>query len=319
MKYGKLGNTDIEVSKICLGCMSFGKPGTMHEWTLEEPESEKIMLHAFEQGINFFDTANRYSQGTSEEYVGNIVKRNLKRDDVILASKVYFNPGKLSRAAINREIEGTLKRLSTDYLDLYIIHRFDYETPMEETMEALNQLVVDGKVRALGASAMYGYQFHNLQNIAKDNGWAPFQSMQNHYNLIYREDERELIPVCQQFNVSLTPYSPLAAGRLTRLDWHTDTLRSKTDTTAVRKYDATEAQDYEIVKRVHEIAEKYGVKMQQIALAWQWARGVLSPVIGTTKTSHIDDAVGALKITLSEEDLLYLEEPYIPHKIMGAR
>lgn len=186
-------------------------------------------------------------------------------------------------------------------------------------MEALNQLVVDGKVRALGASAMYGYQFHNLQNIAKDNGWAPFQSMQNHYNLIYREDERELIPVCQQFNVSLTPYSPLAGGRLTRLDWHTDTLRSKTDTTAVRKYDATEAQDYEIVKRVHEIAEKYGVKMQQIALAWQWTRGVLSPVIGTTKTSHIDDAVGALKVTLSEEDLLYLEEPYIPHKIMGAR
>lgn len=319
MEYGKLGNTDIEVSKICLGCMSFGKPGTMHEWTLEEPESEKIMLHAFEQGINFFDTANRYSQGTSEEYVGNIVKRNLKRDDVILASKVYFNPGKLSRAAINREIEGTLKRLGTDYLDLYIIHRFDYETPMEETMEALNQLVVDGKVRALGASAMYGYQFHNLQNIAKDNGWAPFQSMQNHYNLIYREDERELIPVCQQFNVSLTPYSPLAAGRLTHLDWRTDTLRSKTDTTAVRKYDSTEAQDYEIVKRVHEIAEKYGVKMQQIALAWQWARGVLSPVIGTKKTSHIDDAVGALKITLSEEDLLYLEEPYIPHKIMGAR
>lgn len=264
MEYGKLGNTDIEVSKICLGCMSFGKPGTMHEWTLEEPESEKIMLHAFEQGINFFDTANRYSQGTSEEYVGNIVKRNLKRDDVILASKVYFNPGKLSRAAINREIEGTLKRLGTDYLDLYIIHRFDYETSMEETMEALNQLVVDGKVRALGASAMYGYQFHNLQNIAKDNGWAPFQSMQNHYNLIYREDERELIPVCQQFNVSLTPYSPLAAGRLTRLDWHTDTLRSKTDTTAVRKYDSTEAQDYEIVKRVHEIAEKMASKCNRL-------------------------------------------------------
>lgn len=318
MKYGKLGNTEIEVSKVCLGCMSFGERGTMHDWTLNEADSEKIIQSAFEQGINFFDTANTYSLGTSEEYLGNIVKRNFKREEVVLASKVYFNPGKLSKEAINREIEGTLHRLGTDYLDLYIIHRFDYDTPMEETMDALNQLVVDGKVRALGASAMFGYQFQNLQQVAKDNGLAQFQSMQNHYNLIYREDERELIPVCKQYNVSLTPYSPLAAGRLCRLDWHADTIRSKTDQTAVRKYDTTESQDFEIVKRVNELSNNYQVKMQQVALAWQWSKGVLSPIIGTTKISHIDDAIGALDVKLTDEDIAYLEEPYIPHQIMGA-
>ena len=318
MEYTKLGNTDIEISKLCVGCMSFGKAGTMHDWTLNESESEKLILHALSLGINFFDTANGYSAGTSEEYLGKALKKNVARDKVVIASKVYFNPGRLSSEAIHREIDGTLKRLGTDYLDLYIIHRFDYETPIEETMEALNDLVVAGKVRAIGASAMYGYQFYNMQLAAREHGWAQFQAMENHYNLLYREDERELIPICKQMGVSLMPYSPLAAGHLTRPQWNTDTLRSKTDRVAMGKYDRTEEQDMQIVTRVHELAEKYHVKMSQIALAWHWARGVASPIIGATKSTYFDDAVGALSVKLTPEDIAYLEECYLPHRIVGA-
>ena len=185
MEYTKLGNTDITISKICVGCMSFGKAGIMYDWTLDEAETETVVKHALDLGINFFDTANCYSAGTSEHYLGQALKKNIARDKVVLASKVYFNPGRLSKEAIYREIDGTLQRLETDYLDLYIIHRFDYETPVEETMEALNDLVKVGKVRALGASAMYGYQFYNMQLAAHDNGWTPFQAMENHYNLLY--------------------------------------------------------------------------------------------------------------------------------------
>ena len=246
------------------------------------------------------------------------MKKNSARDQVVIASKVYFNPGRLSSEAIHREIDGTLKRLGTDYLDLYIIHRFDYETPIEETMEALNDLVKAGKVRALGASAMYGYQFHNMQLVAKENGFAQFQAMENHYNLLYREDERELIPICKQMGVSLMPYSPLAAGHLTRPQWNTDTLRSKTDRVAMGKYDRTEEQDMHIVSRVYELAQKYGVKMQQIALAWHWAKGVASPIIGSTKVSHLEDAAKALDVKLTAEEIAYLEEPYVPHRIVGA-
>ncbi len=318
MEYTKLGTTDIEISKLCVGCMSFGKAGTMHDWTLDEDATEKVVKHALDLGFTFFDTANGYSAGTSEEYLGRAIKKNVARDKVVLASKVYFNPGRLSKEAIHREIDGTLKRLGTDYLDLYIIHRFDYDTPIEETMEALHELVKMGKVRALGASAMYGYQFYNMQLAARDNGWTPFQSMQNHYNLLYREDERELIPICKQMGVSLTPYSPLAAGHLTRPTWNTDTLRSKTDRVAMGKYDSTEEQDMQIVKRVHELAERYGVKMQQIALAWHWAKGVASPIVGATKTTYLDDAAGALDVKLTPEDVAYLEEPYVPHRIVGA-
>ena len=274
MEYAKLGNTDIEVSKLCVGCMSFGRSGTMHKWTLDEKETENIVGHALDLGINFFDTANGYSEGTSEEYLGRALKKHIARDRVVIASKVYFNPGRLSASAIHREIEGTLERLGTDYLDLYIIHRFDYETPIEETMEALNDLVVSGKVRAIGASAMYGYQFYNMQMVARDHGWAPFVAMENHYNLLYREDERELIPICRQMNVSLMPYSPLAAGHLTRPQWNSDSLRSQTDRVAMGKYDHAQKQDMEIVRRVHALSEKYGVKMQQVALAWEWAKGV---------------------------------------------
>ncbi len=318
MKYTKLGAVDIEISKLCVGCMSFGKAGTMHDWTLDENATGEVVKHALDLGINFFDTANGYSAGTSEEYLGKALKKNVARDQVVVASKVYFNPGRLSWEAIHREIDGSLKRLGTDYLDLYIIHRFDYETPIEETMEALNDLVRAGKVRALGASAMYGYQFYNMQLRARDHGWARFEAMENHYNLLYREDERELIPICRQMGVSLMPYSPLAAGRLVRPTWDADTRRSKTDRVAMGKYDRTKEQDMQIVARVQELAEKYGVKMQQIALAWQWAKGAASPIVGATKPQYLDDAVGALDVKLTDGDIAYLEAPYLPHRIVGA-
>ena len=319
MEYTTLGKTDIKISKLCVGCMSFGKPSAdFHEWTLDPQETEKMVSHALELGINFFDTANTYSHGTSEEYLGRAIKNCTSRDKVVLASKVYFTEGRLSKSAINREIDGTLKRLGTDYLDLYIIHRFDYGTPIEETMEALDGLVRAGKVRALGASAMYGYQFYNMQLCARDNNLTPFVSMQDHYNLLYREDERELIPICSQMGVSLTPYSPLAAGRLCRKEWHTDTKRSLTDKVAVSKYDGTETDDRKIVLRVAEIAEKYGTTMTRISLAWQFAKGVSSPIIGATKAKYFDDAAGSFDVKLTAEDIAYLEEPYVPHRIVGA-
>ena len=304
--------------------MSFGDNNTnFHDWTLGFEDSEKVMKHAFDLGINFFDTANCYSAGTSEEYVGKAIRNNFKRDDIFLATKVFFTAdpaekGGLSKEVINREIDGSLKRLGTDYIDLYIIHRFDYNTPVEETMEALDGLVKAGKVRNLGASAMYAYQFHNMLIAAEQNGWTKFVTMQNHYNLLYREDEREMIPVCRQYNVSLTPYSPLAAGRLSRLAWHTDTKRSMTDKTAEKKYDANEETDINIVKRVGEIAEKHSATMTQIALAWHFAKGVTAPIVGVSKLKYLDDAVGSLDISLSQNEIEYLEEAYVPHKIVGA-
>ena len=318
MKYTTLGNSGIEISRLCLGCMSFGVAGTMHDWTLDEKGTDEIVARALELGINFFDTANCYSQGTSEEFLRNTLLKRVPRDKVVLATKVYFNEGHLSREAILREIDGSLKRLGTDYVDLYIIHRFDKDTPVEETMEALDSLVKAGKVRALGASAMYGYQFYNLQMAADKGGWTRFVSMQNHYNLLYREDERELIPICNQMNVVRTPYSPLAAGRLSRAEWHTDTKRSQTDRVAISKYDSTEKEDKQIVERVRELAEKHGATMTQIALAWHWKKGVAAPIIGATKLKYLDDAAGALDVTLSDEEVSYLEEPYIPHRIVGA-
>lgn len=319
MQYTKLGNSGIEISRLCLGCMSFGDPASrMHAWTLDPAKSEEIIKHALDLGINFFDTANCYSAGTSEEYLGRAIRNNVARDKVVLASKVYFNEGNLSKTAIACEIDGTLRRLGTDYLDLYIIHRFDYGTPVEETMEALHGLVKAGKVRALGASAMYGYQFYTMQLAARDNGWTPFVSMQDHYNPLYREDERELIPVCRQMNVALTPYSPLAAGRVARADWSADTLRSRTDKVAQGKYDSTEEADKAIAARVNELAGKYGATMTQITLAWHFAKGVSAPIIGATKTKYLDDAVGAFDVPLTAEDVAYIDEPYQPHKIVGA-
>lgn len=318
VSFVKVGHTDIEISQICIGAMSFGKAGTLHDWTLDEKESEAIIKYALDKGLNFFDTANIYSAGTSEEYLGKALKKFAKREEVIISSKVYFNKGILSRKAILREIDGSLKRLGTDYLDIYIIHRFDYTTPILETMEALHETIKAGKVRALGASAMYGYQFANMQQVAKDNNLTPFSIMQNHYNLLYREDERELIPICKQQGVTLMPYSPLASGRLARAEWKSDTIRSKTDKTAMGKYDKTEAQDKIIAQRVNELAKKKGVAMSQISLAWLLSKGAGSPIIGANKTKYIDEAVGAMSVKLSANEIAYLEEAYIPHNIVGA-
>lgn len=319
MEYTTLGKSGIEISRLCVGCMSFGDPARkMHAWTLNPEESEEIIKHALHLGINFFDTANCYSAGTSEEYLGKALKENVARDKVVIATKVYFNEGHLSGEAIPREVDGSLKRLGTDYVDLLIIHRFDYGTPVEETMEALHKVVQSGKVRAIGASAMYGYQFAKLQETAEKNGWTKFVSMQNHYNLLYREDERELIPICSEQGVVLTPYSPLAAGRLSRPNWSADTLRSQTDVTAKGKYDSTMDADMEIVKRVAALAEKKGCTMSQIALAWQFTKGVTAPIIGATKAKYFDDAAGSFLISLSEEEIKDLEEMYLPHKIVGA-
>lgn len=319
MEFTKLGNSDIEISRFCVGCMSFGDPASkMHEWTLNPQESENIIKHALNLGINFFDTANCYSAGTSEEYLGRALWKNTARNNVVLATKVYFNEGKLSKEAIPREVDGALERLGTDYIDLLVIHRFDYDTPVEETMEALHKVVKSGKVRAIGASAMYGYQFMNMQQAAEKNGWTKFVSMQNHYNLLYREDERELIPICKEQNVSRIPYSPLAAGRLSRSTWSADTLRSRTDVTAKGKYDKTQESDMEIVRRVSELAEKKAVTMTQIALAWQFAKGVAAPIIGATKAKYLSDAVGSFDVKLTQQEITYLEEAYIPHNIVGA-
>ena len=319
MQYIQLGNSGIKVSRLCLGCMSFGDPASrMHAWTLDPDRSEVVIRHALDLGINFFDTANTYSAGTSEEYLGRAIKNNVARDKVVLASKVYFNEGHLSKAAIGREIDGTLRRLGTDYLDLYIIHRFDYGTPVEETMEALHGLVRAGKVRALGASAMYGYQFYNMQLCARDNGFTPFVSMQNHYNPLYREDERELIPVCRQMNVALTPYSPLAAGRCARPGWTADTLRSKTDQVAKGKYDSTEEQDARVAAAIRAVAEAHGATMTQVTLAWHYAKGVASPIIGATKEAYLDDAAGAFDVKLTAEEIARIDADYVPHAIVGA-
>lgn len=278
-----------------------------------------MIRHALDLGMNFFDTANCYSHGTSEEYLGSALRRiGVRREDVVIASKVYFNDGFLSRKAIMREIEGTLRRLQTDYLDLYQIHRFDYQTPVEETMQALHDLVRQGKVRAIGASAMYGYQFHNMQICAEQNGWTLFSTLQNHYNLIYREDERELIPVAEQYGVSRIPYSPLAGGHLTHPGWESGTKRSDTDKTLRSKYDHAKENDMLVIGRVAEFAERLGITMTEVALAWQYKRGVAAPIVGATNSKHFDDAVRAVDLTLSDEDAAFLEEPYRAHEVVGA-
>ena len=320
MKYTTLGNTGIEVSRICVGCMSYGKASEdFHPWTLDPEQSTAMIRHAIDLGVNFFDTANVYSFGTSEEYLGRALRSiGIPRDKVVIASKVFFNEGHLSREAILREIDGTLKRLGTDYLDLYQIHRFDYGTPVEETLETLDGLVKAGKVRALGASAMFGYQFQNMQVCAEKNGWTQFSTMQNHYNLIYREDERELIPVCRQYGVSLIPYSPLASGHLSHLGWESGTPRSNTDRTMRKKYDHARENDLQVIDRVAGLADRRGVTMSEIALAWLFAKGVAAPIVGATKIPHFDAAVRSVDLELSADEILFLEEPYRAHEVIGA-
>ena len=320
MKYTELGNTGIRVSRICAGCMSYGRASEDFQlWTLDPDQTREMVKHALDLGVNFFDTSNNYAFGTSEEYLGKALHDlGVRRDEVVIASKVYFNEGHLSAEAIRREIDGTLRRLGTDYLDLYQIHRFDYATPIEETMQALDALVRAGKVRAIGASSMYGYQFHNMQLAAERNGWTLFSTLQNHYNLLYREDEHELIPVARQYGVSLIPYSPLAGGHLTRAEWNSDSKRSETDRVVRRKYDHAKERDLPIVERVAEVARRNGVSMTEVALAWLLKRGVAAPIVGATRVPHFDAAVRAVDFDLSDADAAYLEALYTPHPIEGA-
>jgi len=325
MDYIKLGNTGLDVSRLCLGCMGFGDAKRwIHPWVIDEESSRTIIKKALDVGINFFDTANVYSDGTSEEYLGRAIKDYVNRDEIVLATKVYFpmhkgpNGSGLSRKHIMSEIDKSLKRLGTDYVDLYQIHRWDYHTPIEETMEALHDLVKAGKVRYIGASAMYAWQFLKALHVAEKNGWTRFVSMQNHLNLIYREEEREMLPLCKEEKIAVIPYSPLASGRLTR-DWSESTLRSETDDIQKSKYSATENTDRLVVERVAEIAEKHGVTKSQIALAWLLQKEpVAAPIIGATKVSHLDDSVGALSVKLTTEEVAYLQEPYAPHPVVGA-
>ena len=328
MKYIRLGNSGLEVSRLCLGTMGFGieQPG-FHQWVINEEESRVIIKRALELGINFFDTANIYSNGTSEEFLGRALKDFAKREQVVIATKVFFNApfnsehapnvNGLSRKAIFQEVEKSLQRLQTDYIDLYIIHRWDYNTPIEETMEALHDLIKLGKIRYIGASAMYAWQFQKAQYVAEKYGWTKFISMQNHYNMIYREDERELIPFCYETNVGLTPYSPLASGRLAKIPEETS-KRLETDKTAISKYGASIEVDQPIIERVGMLAEKYNVPRVHISLAWLLQRyAVASPIIGATKLKHIEDAVNALTVILTQEDMAYLEELYTPHQLIG--
>ncbi|WEK56030.1 MAG: aldo/keto reductase [Candidatus Cohnella colombiensis] len=325
MDYVKLGNTGLDVSRLCLGCMSFGEADRwIHPWVLNEERSRPIIKKALELGINFFDTANVYSDGTSEEIVGRALKDYANRDEIVLATKVHFrmhqgpNGAGLSRKAIMSEIDKSLKRLGTDYVDLYQIHRWDYDTPIEETMEALHDVVKAGKARYIGASAMYAWQFLKALYVADKNGWTRFVSMQNHLNLIYREEEREMLPLCKEEKIGVIPYSPLASGRLTR-DWSDTTQRSETDQVQKSKYDATINTDQLIVERVAAIAENRGVSRVLIALAWLLQKEpVTAPIIGATKMSHLEDSVAALSITLTPEEIASLEEPYVPHSVIGA-
>jgi aryl-alcohol dehydrogenase-like predicted oxidoreductase len=325
MDYARLGNTGLEVSRICLGCMGFGDAEHwVHKWVLDEENSRPVIKHALELGINFFDTANVYSIGKSEEILGRALRDFAKRDEVVIATKVHGrmragpNGGGLSRKAILSEIDQSLTRLGTDYVDLYQIHRWDYQTPIAETMEALHDVVRAGKARYIGASAMFAWQFQQALHVAERHGWTRFVAMQDHRNLIYREEEREMLPLCRAAGIGVIPYSPLASGRLTR-DWSAErTLRSETDQVAKSKYDATAETDRRVVERVAALAAKREVPRVHIALAWLLQKQpVAAPIVGATKLSHLDDAVGALAVHLDQEEVASLEEPYVPHPIVG--
>ncbi len=326
MEYTRLGNTGMVVSRICLGCMGFGDAQRWtHKWVLNEEESRPILKHALDLGINFFDTANVYSIGASEEILGRALKEFVPRDEVVIATKVHGvmrpgpNGGGLSRKAIMSQIDASLTRLGVDYVDLYQIHRWDYDTPIEETMDALHDVVKAGKVRYLGASAMYAWQFQKALFTAEKHNWTRFVSMQNHMNLIYREEEREMMPLCRDEKIGCIPYSPLASGRLTRDSGERSTVRSQTDQIQRMKYDRFEEADSAIVQRVAELADRHGVLRSQIALAWLLQKeAVTAPIVGATRNSHLDEAAGALNVKLSAEEVKYLEEPYVPHAVVGA-
>lgn len=326
MDYVKFGGTGLEVSKICLGCMTFGEPARgNHSWTLGEEDSRALIKQALDLGINFLDTANVYSDGSSEEIVGRAIRDFSKRDEIVLATKVFnrMRPGPngagLSRKAIFDEIDNSLRRLGTDYVDLYQIHRFDPTTPIEETLEALHDVVKAGKARYIGASSMYAWQFAKMLYTSRANGWTPFVSMQDHLNLLYREEEREMLPFCQDQKIAVIPWSPLARGRLTR-DWDEKTARSETDEFGKTLYKQAEDADRTIIGIVGKLAAKHGVARAQIATAWILQKGaVTAPIIGASKANHLADAIAALSVKLAPEDVAALEEPYVPHRVEGFK
>jgi len=324
MQYVNLGRTGLKVSRLCLGMMTYGSP-KWRDYILEEPESRPFVERALEVGINFFDTADIYSHGVSEEITGNLLGEYAKRDEIVIATKVRFPMGEdpnnvgLSRKHIMASIDNSLRRLKTDHVDLYQIHRWDYETPIDETLEALHDIVKAGKARYIGASSMYAWQFASALYLADLNGWSRFVSMQNHYNLVYREEEREMIPLCREEGIGVIPWSPLARGFLAGTRTRGgggETTRAKTDDIAHELY--YQESDFDIVDRVGELAQKHGVKHAQIALAWLLHKpDVTAPIIGASKLPHLDDAISALEIALSEDEITYLEELYQPHRILG--
>ena len=325
MEYATLGKSGIKISRICLGAMTFGNANqvfngksTPTPWLLNQEQTDEMVKTALDNGINFFDTANVYNSGTSEIFLGKSLKKYVKREDVVIATKVRFNEGELSPEAIERECNESLKRLDTKYIDLYIIHRYDYKHPFEDTMKALDKLVKEGKVKALGCSAMFPYQLYRYNEYARKNNLTPFVSIQNHYNLIYREEEREMAQLIDEEGMVMTPYSPLAAGRLAK--YHdTSSSRTQNDSFAKRKYDGNKLIDEPIIERVHELSEKKKIPMGQISMAWLLSKkNVASPIVGVTKIEHLMDAIKAVSIKLTEEEIKYLEEPYVPHKVVGA-
>jgi len=324
MQYVRLGRTGLEVSRICLGCMTYGVPDRgAHPWTLPETASRPLIRKAVDMGINFFDTANVYSDGTSEEIVGRALAEFTRRDEVVIATKLHgrMRPGPngagLSRKAILQEINASLTRLGTDYVDLYQIHRWDPQTPIEETMEALHDVVKAGKARYIGASSMFAWQFAKALHVARENGWSRFVTMQNHLNLLYREEEREMLPLCADEGIGVIPWSPLARGRLTR-DWNETTRRQESDAYGKLLYTAAAEADRRVVEAVAAIAASRGIPRAQVALAWVIGTpGVTAPIIGASKPGHLDDAVAALAVGLSATERDALEQPYIPHAVAG--
>ena len=324
MDYVTFGSTGLQVSRLCLGCMSYGEPGRgTHPWSLPEDDARSFIKQALELGVNFFDTANVYSDGTSEEIVGRALKDFADRDEVVIATKVHGrrgsgpNRGGLSRKHIMSEIDASLRRLGTDYVDLYQIHRLDPATPIEETLEALHDLVRVGKVRYLGASSMYAWQFAKAIGLAERHGWTRFVSMQNHYNLIYREEEREMLPLCLDEGVAVIPWSPLARGLLTR-DPGERTARADTDEFGRKLYARTEEHDRAVVDAVGRVAARRGVPRAQVALAWVARHpAVTAPIVGATKPHHLTDAVAALEMELTDAEVAELEAPYVPHPVSG--
>jgi aryl-alcohol dehydrogenase (NADP+) len=324
MRYVTLGNSGLEVSRIALGCMSYGDPArSTHPWTLDEESAHRFLAQALDLGINFFDTANGYSSGTSEEVLGRFLAKHARRDEVVIATKVFapMRPGPnalgLSRKAIMTEVDASLRRLGTDYIDLYQIHRFDPRTPIEETLQALDDVVRAGKVRYLGASSMHAWQFAKALFTADLHGWTRFISMQNHYNLIHREEEREMLPLCHDQGIGVIPWSPLARGKLAR-NPDESTERSHNDEFGRGLYDATADADRTVIERVAEIARRRALPPARIALSWVANRpGVAAPIVGATKNHHLPDAVAALDMELTDEEVSYLEDPYIPHDVVG--